>query len=314
MKVLFVSSGNSNKGISPIVKKQGESLQNEGIELSFFTINGKGISGYLKNIKTLKRRIKDYQPDLIHAHYSLCGFVSSLAKPKQPIVTSLMGSDAASKKSLTALIKYFKIKSWSHCIVKSEAMKMSLGFEDVSVIPNGVDLKMFQTQPKEEAQQKLNWSKTHRHILFAADPDRPVKNFDLTNQAMNQLKADNPKVKLHILKDQKHEDIPLLMNASDVVVLSSHREGSPNVIKEAMACSVPIVATNVGDVTWLFGEVSGHYISDFKATDMKHQLLKALNFDKKTQGRERILNLGLDDQSTAQRIINIYKSVANGSF
>ena len=68
MKVLFVSSGNSNIGISPIVKKQGESLQNEGMSLSFFTIKGKGILGYLKNINKLKRRINEYQPDLIHAH------------------------------------------------------------------------------------------------------------------------------------------------------------------------------------------------------------------------------------------------------
>jgi glycosyltransferase involved in cell wall biosynthesis len=81
-----------------------------------------------------------------------------------------------------------------------------------------------------------------------------------------------------------------------------------------MACSVPIVATNVGDVAWLFGDVPGHYVSDFNASDMKHQLVKALNFDKKTEGRERILNLGLDDQSTAQRIINIYKSTINESF
>jgi glycosyltransferase involved in cell wall biosynthesis len=309
MKVLFVSSGNSNTGISPIVKKQGESLQNEGMSLSFFTIKGKGVLGYLKNINKLKRRINEYQPDLIHAHYSLCGFVSALTKPKQPIVTSLMGSDAASKKSLTGLIKYFKTQSWSHCIVKSEEMKISLGFEDISIIPNGVDLEMFQSQPKAEAQQKLGWSKAHRHILFGANPDRAVKNFDLTNEAFNQFKAEYPEVQLHVLKDKKHEDIPLLMNASDIMVLSSLREGSPNVVKEAMACSVPIVATNVGDVAWLFGDVPGHYVSDFNASDMKHQLVKALNFDKKTEGRERILNLGLDDQSTAKRIINIYKSL-----
>jgi len=93
MKVLFVSSGNSEFGISPIVKNQGESLKQNGIDLYYFTIKGKGINGYLKNIPILKKYLKTHHYDVIHAHYSFCGWVSKLTLTKIPVIVSLMGSD-----------------------------------------------------------------------------------------------------------------------------------------------------------------------------------------------------------------------------
>jgi hypothetical protein len=92
MKVLFVSSGNSEFGISPIVKNQGESLKQNGIDLDYFTIKGKGIKGYLKNIPILKKYLKYHNYDIIHAHYSLLAIVATLSGAK-PLVVSLMGSD-----------------------------------------------------------------------------------------------------------------------------------------------------------------------------------------------------------------------------
>ena len=106
MKILFVSSGNSENGVSPIVKAQAESLIKQGIEINFFTIKGRGVKGYLSNIKPLGRFIKQIQPDLIHAHYSLTAFTVSLVKRK-PLVVSLMGSDVKSSNKYKFLIKLF---------------------------------------------------------------------------------------------------------------------------------------------------------------------------------------------------------------
>jgi len=102
------------------------------------------------------------------------------------------------------------------------------------------------------------------------------------------------------------------MNAADVVVLTSLYEGSPNVIKEAMACSRPIVATDVGDIKWLFDNEPGHYISSFSPIDMAKKIEFALEFSEKkrrTNGKERIIKLGLDSKSIANRIIDVYKNV-----
>ena len=69
MKILFVSSGNTENGISPIIKNQGESLKKQDIELKYFTIKGRGIRGYFKSIFRLHKHLKNNSYDIIHAHY-----------------------------------------------------------------------------------------------------------------------------------------------------------------------------------------------------------------------------------------------------
>jgi glycosyltransferase involved in cell wall biosynthesis len=89
-------------------------------------------------------------------------------------------------------------------------------------------------------------------------------------------------------------------------------EGSPNVVKEAMACNCPVVATDVGDVGWLFEDEPGYFLTEFEAGDLAQKIRMALSFAEqkgRTRGRERIRKLGLDSQSVARRIVSVYKRV-----
>lgn len=104
LKALFVCSGRA--GISPIVWAQGQSLIKIGVEVEFFTIKKRGIKGYIASVLPLRRRIKETKPDLVHAHYSLCGFVSSWATRK-PVLASLMGSDLMSSGLWRIVIRFF---------------------------------------------------------------------------------------------------------------------------------------------------------------------------------------------------------------
>jgi len=309
MKVLFVSSGNSVKGISPIVSRQGESLKNRSVEIHFFTIIGKGFKGYLANLKKLKAIIKEFNPDIIHAHYSMSAYLATLAYAK-PLVVSLMGSDVKSSVFSKFLIKLFNRLFWAHLIVKSEDMRQHLDISGVSVIPNGVDTNVFYSMDKASCQEQLKWDLGAIHILFAAKPTRPVKNVALAQQAYKLL--NNKNATLHVLNDVSPELIPIWMNAADIVMLTSLWEGSPNVIKEAMACNRPIVATNVGDIKWLFGNEPGHFLADFESKDVAEKLKLAIEYRENngaTKGRERIIELGLDSETIAQKIIEVYNSV-----
>jgi len=309
MKVLFVSSGNSAFGISPITKNQGISLNNSGIEIYYFPIIGKGLINYIKNIFLLKQHLSINKYDIIHAHYSMSAFVATLAHAK-PLVVSLMGSDVQSGYLSKLCIKIFHKLSWKYTIVKSARMYNSLGLTNISVIPNGVNTGAFNSMDKRACQKQLGWDYNKKHILFAANPSRPEKNYALAKQAFSILNKEN--IELHSLINVLPEQMPLLMNSTDVVLLVSLWEGSPNVIKEAMACNRPIVSTDVGDLRWLLGDTPGCYIVSFDFEDVAEKLKTALKFSKKkgqTKGRDKIIKLGLDSETIAKRIISSYESV-----
>jgi glycosyltransferase involved in cell wall biosynthesis len=190
-------------------------------------------------------------------------------------------------------------------------MQRDLRFTKIEIIPNGIDLSIFKPLDKDLCKKKLGWSKEIYHILFAANPLRHEKNFTLSEKAIKSIKSILP-LELHFLQDLDQTEVPIYINASDMILLSSHWEGSPNVIKEAMACNCPAVSTDVGDVRWLFGDEPGYFITGFEPEEVTDKIKSALKFAKekgKTKGRNRIIQLGLASEEIAKRIISIYSQV-----
>jgi len=304
MKVLFVSSGNSIEWISPIIKNQAESLIHQGIQLYFFTIRGRGVKGYLKAIIALKKHLKHKKYDVVHAHYSLSGYVASFAGAK-PLVVSLMGSDVKVKSYSRFVIELFNLFFWSKILVKSKDMKRTIDLKEALIIPNGVNFNEFKTIDKNIALKKTNWDSTKKHILFAANPNRPEKNFKLGKEAFDLL--DSNEIELHYLENIPNNKMINYYNSSDVVLLTSLWEGSPNVIKEAMACNIPIVSTDVGDVKEVIGNTRGCYLTKNDPENISVKIKEALNFNGKTTGSCNIKYL--DSKVIASKIIKIYSSI-----
>ncbi len=314
MNVLFVSSGTSEIGISPFIKSQGNSLQKKGIKVEYFTITEKGMKGYLKSVGTLKEHLKGKSYDVIHAHYSLCGWVAVLATRKSPVVVSFMGCDVygditprGKRTGYLNIVLSKCLQPWVKAIVaKSKNLEKYVYLKKkVHIIPNGVNFENFKPMDREECRQRLHLPMDKKLVLFLGNPTDPRKNLKLVKDAVTHLNS--PDIALIVPYPVRHEQIPLFLNAADVFVLASYLEGSPNVVKEAMACNCPVVSTDAGDAREVLGDTVGCYITPFDAEATAANILKSLNFGKRTTGREDIAHL--DERAVADRIIAIYRAL-----
>ena len=253
----------------------------------------------------LRKYIKESNPDIIHAHFSLSAYAATLTFSRKPLVVSLMGSDIQVKGLWAMVLKIFQKLFWKKIIVKSDYMAAKTGLKDIAVIPNGVDLQKFRIIPKEKAQEKLGLDPAKRYIIFVSDPARYEKNFGLLEQAHKLLGMAD--VELVVVNNVDHQLIPFYMNAADVLGLPSRWEGSPNVVKEAMGCNLPIVSTNVGDVREIMGETEGCFIAGTDPGDFAEKLRLALGFNSRTNGRSKVIHL--DELKIAEEIIGLYKEI-----
>lgn len=305
MKVLFVSSGRLGD-TSYLVKNQGESLTKRGVIVDFYIIEGSGILGYLKTIPKLRRKIKEGKYDIVHAHYSFSAFAASLAG-SFPLVVSLMGSDAYMSTFWRWCAQIFCFFRWDATIVKTKHMEDMLKMSKLYVIPNGVNMERFTLIDKDVAREKIKYFSNKKLVVFIADPGRPEKNYALAQQAVANLNSSE--IELMPVYNVSNDKIPYFLNAADVLLLTSKWEGSVNVIKEALACNLPIVSTDVGDVKFNISGVDGCYVCDQDVKDLSEKLSLAISYDRRTKGRQRIVELGLDSDSIATRLIEVYNSL-----
>ena len=305
-KLLIVCSANSGQ-VAPFIKEQVSALQLLGVETDFFLIQQKGFLGYLKERKNLLLKIKEFNPQLIHAHYGLSGLLANLQR-HIPVITTYHGSDI-NNNSIYPLSRLNMILS-AHNIFVSEKNRAKSGqIRRQSVIACGVDTELFKPIDKVQARKTLGLDNTKKLVLFAGAFDNKVKNPVLAQLAVDQL----PGVTLLELRGYKREEVALLMNAVDVVLMTSYTEGSPQFIKEAMACNCPVVSVRVGDVAEVIADTPGCFLSSYEPADIATKLKLAMEYEKPTEGRKRILELGLDSETVASKIVDIYRKLSTNS-
>ncbi|MBD1397717.1 glycosyltransferase [Pontibacter sp. JH31] len=320
MKVLFVCSGNSVIfPIVPFIKSQGESLKAAGIEVDYFPLKGKGFTGYIKAGLNLRKVLKLKQYDVIHAHYTLSGWAAVIGARNTPVVISLMGSDAygqiteniaqSIKSKFYQLLTYLIQPFVTAIISKSENIEKHVYLKRKStILPNGVNTNLFRPTTN-DFRQELGLHADKIYILFLGNRDKPIKNYTLAREAVALLNM--PDVELINPYPLDHADIPSYLNSVNVLVVPSLMEGSPNVVKEAMACNCPIVATDVGDIKWVIGDTDGCHLSDFNPEEFAAKLKSAIAFSRdsgRTNGINRINELGLSAEDVANKLIDIYDS------
>ena len=306
MKILFISRSKGNGDISSVVKAQAKSLEKHA-DISFYIIRGQGIFSYFKAVWGIRKYMKKNKIDIVHAHYALCGFVASFSTSKS-IVCSLMGSDIEDYWIGRILIRLFNALSWDDVIIKSQRLKEKIKLRKAHIIPNGINMDVFIPLGKATSRKRLGFSDDEKHVVFIADPERKEKKFSLAKQACD-MAGKQIKLNLVVINNLPHTEIVYYLSAADALILTSHFEGSPNVIKEAMACNCPIVSTDVGDVKEVIGKTDGCYITTYEPEDVADKIKLALEFGRRTNGREKIHHL--DEKVIAQKISDLYVSLIN---
>lgn len=235
---------------APFMDQQIRALERRGVSFERLTVPGhvsasesRSASDYLRFFPEVIRESRNGY-DLVHAHYGLTAPMA-LAQRRLPIVLTLWGSDLNGPAGpLTRVCA-------SRCdevVVMNAGMKETLGSES-TVIPFGLDLDLFQPRDSERARARVGWADDEFHVLFPYSPDRTVKNYPRANQVVAAVdeRLDRP-VNLQVVHGVDHETIPTYMNAADALLLTSDSEGSPTAVKEALACNLPVVSLDVGDV------------------------------------------------------------------
>jgi teichuronic acid biosynthesis glycosyltransferase TuaC len=317
MRVLHIVSSWSTSSRSyskPFIVSQINSLMHNGIVIDILNLNATDHTlNYITGIFKVLKKIHDKDYDVVHAHYSYNAWPAILQR-RVPVIVSFMGNDlfgVLNGRGGQKLVGYFNIFTSTllinfvdAVIVKSNRMKELINASHVFVVPNGVDFRSFEARKRRPASDEAAVTVTKK-ILFLGDPENPRKNFPLALKAVELLRKDYPKAELTVpfgLPPQRVSDV---MNTADVLLFTSLQEGSPNVIKEAMACNLPIVATDVGDVREVISNTEGCYVTSFETEDVADKLKKALAWGKRTNGRENIMHLEIN--FIAKKIISVYE-------
>ena len=351
MKILIVASDKGNHFV-PFIEEQMAALAQEGIEVERFGIKRKGLCGYLREIPRLCRTIREVHPDLLHAHYGLSGLLAGLARlvclastslkrglGGVPLVTTYHGSDINDPRVLRLSCLAMRLSAWNIFVSKRnvDIAAKACRITNYSLIPCGVNLTDDQLHTREEARRQLSQinlpcivgngkeRKTCAFhdiqdasiILFAGAFDNAVKDAPLAQQSMDVLNADVPffeggRGSLIELRGYSRTEVNLLMCAADCLLLTSKREGSPQVIKEAMVCGCPIVSVDVGDVSERIADLDGCFLARTRdPQEIANLLAKALAHKGKTQGRQRIIDEELSNKQIARSLIHLYNSIIN---
>jgi glycosyltransferase involved in cell wall biosynthesis len=255
----------------------------------------------LKGIGRVRRALSSKQYDMIHAHFGYNGIPSSLQK-EVPFVISYCGTDLNHPKHRP--ISRWVAKRADACIVKSESLHQLLN-HPAHIIPNGVDMDCFKPGNKNDARRRLNLHLDKKYILFVCtDLSRPEKRYELAKEAVAKAGCE-----LLIMNNCTPAEAPQYYNAADALILSSIYEGSPNVIKEALASNLPIASTDVGDVQTHIQNVHNCQTCDGTPAALADGLRSILTDGQPSDGRKKIKHLSTDHIAT--QILQLYQQVLN---
>ena len=314
MKVLMVIPPSKGRNAMIFAKRQITSLKQAGIDFQIFYLSSTtSLMQLVRDRVRIQKQIKMFNPDLIHAHYgSMTSFFCSTLSGV-PIIISFRGSDLNGSKNIRGLVavslSQVAALRCSNIICVSKRLKEKLWWRKyrVTIIPDGVDPSMFKPLSRDSCRLALGWGKDEKVIVFNNGNGARVKRLDIASAAVNEALKKIKNIRLVILDGEIDPDsMPIYLNASDCLLVTSDSEGSPNIVKEALSCNLPVVSVEVGDVPEWLEKVNPSGLVSRSPDEIGDALVNILRMNKRSNGRNVILkDVSLD--AVAEQIVNVYK-------
>lgn len=291
--------------IAPFIYEQMQGLKQLGCDFRICFVKGGGLRAYWQAWKSMRKMIDEYKPDLVHAHYGLCCMIANLQR-SVPVVSTYHGSDINVRK-VRWISKVAIRLSKMNIFVSAPLFSIANKPHNSVIIPCGVDTNLFYYHNQLEVRRILGWKEDKYYVLFSKMFTDPIKNYPLAKAAIEYL----ANVELVEFVGYTRQESVLLYNAVDAVIMTSFTEGSPQFIKEALACNTPIVSVNVGDVATLIDGVDNCFLCPYDAINLANALDKIFKNNRRTDGCNQIYKLELDNQTIIRKIKNVYDQVVN---
>lgn len=308
MKVLVICRAKNDPrgyGMASFVKEQADVLVALGVEIDFYTLNKNAILNILHFKKEITQKLQADSYDLIHAHTGPIGFVASL-QDIVPVVVTYHGSDI--NKWFMRVFSRMAIKRAVHNIFVSKKMMQKVSVTaKASVIPCGIDANSFTVKDKIACRKILGWDTDGTYVLFPAKFTNAIKNYPLAQKAVEGL----PDVKTIELSGYDKDMTVNVFNACDLMLMTSFSEGSPQVVKEAILCNLPVVSTDVGDVRERLEGIKNCYVADkYDENELRGYMQRILGSKERSDGREKSSDISL--VKVAEKILRIYQDLDTG--
>jgi glycosyltransferase involved in cell wall biosynthesis len=311
-----------NPSYGIFVKREVDELRRLGVRSDVVFVRGYvSRLAYPMAFRHLSRSGRSRSYKLVHAYGGEAALVASCFRGA-PLVVTYLGSDllgsprSSGRTSLAWRVRRSVIRGLSRLpartFTRSAEMEAALPAtvrRRNAILPAGVDDSLFQPGDQQEARRVLGWVPKGRVALFASNPQIPGKRYALAEAAVQRARAQLPDIRLHVLQGAKPDEVPAAMNAADCLLLTSWREGSPNVVKEAVMCNLPVVTTRVGDVEDTLRGVSPSWICSDSPNELGAALVTCLHSPCRSNGRS---NAGqLTGRKIAERVLATYEQVAD---
>jgi len=291
-------------GFGAFVRAQADSVKSLGVEVDVLSmLGGHPTVRYPLGLMHLRQRLREKRADLVHAHYGYSVALASM-QTKAPVVGSYCGSDLYSPRQRV-------LCSWAGRriavpIVKNEEMKRLLGRRDTVVLPNGVDLSVFRPGDRADARRRLSLAPDGVHVLFPYDPGRREKRHDLALETVRALQRSTGRpASLLVVHDQDRETYLRHLHAADAMLMTSAWEGSPNAVKEALACDLPVVSTRTGDVPAMVEGLRRSAAVEATPTSLAAALEIAITSEADGEGPVRMS--AYSSETAARRLLQCYR-------